>query len=292
MSTTVSLDPVAAFLASRTDGKGHLGTIEVLDIDVLQIDPSYQRDLVQKLVDEIAVAYDPLTAGVVLVSRRDNGDLFIVDGQHKTAGAKQAGNETLLCLVVNGLTPEDEAKLRLAANVKRADTALEKFKARLIASDPVAMGIQNVVTAFGVQINLSPIGHSGINAVGSLEMVWRVDDTGVMLSRVLQVIQDAWGAPEGDYSGSNIFKGIAFFLVKHPEADYDRLIERMQVEGPGALRRTAANHRVALGGSLWLNYYRALVEAYNTRLGDASKLEWKTSGWSKVMGGGSATSWS
>jgi len=286
-----NLDPVAEFLAERADGNGHLGTIEVLDIDELSIDGSYQRDLVQKLVDDIAVSYDPLTAGVVLVSRREDESLYIVDGQHKVAGAKQAGNQTVLSLVVNGLRPEDEAKLRLAANVKRADTALEKYKARRASGDPDVAGIDNACAAFGVKVNESPVGHSGINGVTTLQHLWEVDGSGEALRNVFQVVQDAWGAPEGQYAGAAMLKGIAFFLLKHPEADRGRLIDRMKTEGPAALKRSASNHRVALGGSTWLNVYRALVEAYNFRLGEGSKLEWRTGGWTSVLGTKGSGGW-
>lgn len=283
MSITSTPDAVTAFLARRADHKGHLGSIEVLPIEVLKIDSVYQRDLVQNLVDEIALAYDPLTAGVVLCSRREDGDIYIVDGQHKTAGAQQAGYGEVLCLVVNGLTQEDEAQLRLAANVKRADSVGEKWKARIAAGDPVTIHVSAIVEEFGTHINISPITHTGINAIGALEAIYKLDGHGAMLRQVLQLIQEAWGTPEGDYAYAVLLRGIAFFLDKHESDRYDRarLLERMRTEGPAALRRMGQNHKVVLGGSMWLNVYRAIVEAYNFRLGDASKLEWRTSGWSK-----------
>ena len=41
----------------------------------------------------------------------------------------------------------------------------------------------------------------------------------------------------------------------------------------------------------WLNVYRALVEAYNFRLGEGSKLEWRTGGWTSVLGTKGSGGW-
>lgn len=284
---SIATEAVTAFLSTRAEHNGHLGSIEVLPIESLRIDPTYQRDLVQNLVDEIALAYDPLTAGVVLVSRRDDGELYIVDGQHKTAGAQQAGRSTVLCLVVNGLTSEDEARLRLAANVKRADSIGEKWKARIAAGEKTPIAVTNLVESFGTQINISPIAHTGINAIGALETIYNLDRTGEMLTRVLTLIQNVWGTPEGEYAYATLLKGLAYFYDKHDgEFDEARFVERLGIEGPTAIRRMAQNHKVVLGGSMWLNVYRSVVEVYNLRLGDSSKLEWKTGGWSKRMTSG------
>lgn len=273
---------VTQFLSQRPNASGHLGSVEILPIAELHIDPSYQRQLQQALVDQIALNYDPLTAGFVLVSRRESGDLYIVDGQHKTVGAQHAGQAEMLCLVIDGLTPDEEARLRLAANVKRTDSALEKFKARLVALDPVALAINRIVESFDVKINLSaPASEYGINGIAALERVFRMDGNGALLITVLKTIQDAWGKPESEKASVNNLKAIAFFYEKHEgEFDRDRLVERLAVTGPAALRRMGMNSKAAMGGSQWLNHYRSIVEVYNYRL-SSGKLEWKTVGWTK-----------
>ena len=99
---------------------GDWGSAEVLQIADIQIDPDYQRDLRHDLIDKIAREYDVVKAGPILVSKRADGSLWNVDGQHRMIGAERAGETEVFANVVHGLTQEQEAALRLARNDRRA----------------------------------------------------------------------------------------------------------------------------------------------------------------------------
>lgn len=256
---------------------GGAGTIEVVQIDLIKIDHLYQRDLNAEVVEKIAREYDIVTAGTIVLSRRPSGDLYVVDGQHRLAGASLAGEKEILAQIVDNLTPEEEAKLRVQGNYSRPDRINEVFRARVFAGDPVALHMQEIAGEFGSAFNYLPEGNSGINAIGSAEAVYKMDG-GKRLRRTLAFIDEVWGGITPDRASAVTLKGITFFLDRHEsEVDMRRLKERVTAEGVGSLLRMARNHKAALGGSLWVNFYRALVEVYNYNLRESHRLEWRTS---------------
>lgn len=265
---------------------GRNAQIEELEIDLLHIDPSYQRDVSMDLVQKIAAEMETQAYEPILVSRRRNGDLFIVNGQHRTAAAKLAGWTTIQAKVVEGLDQKREAALRLKGNVRLTDRGLERFRAQLAAQIPESLEIRDLLERFGTKINGSPVMHEGINSAAAIESVYR-RDKGVLLTRTLEVLADAWGTPEGSKATSSVLKGVSWFLEQHGgETDRNRLVERMTKLGPSALDRMARSHRAAMGGSMWVNTYRALVEMYNERLPEGQMLHWRTRGYSTNRRGG------
>jgi hypothetical protein len=288
------------------------GSAEVVEIANINVDPAYQRDLRHDLVNKIGRGYDIVKAGPVLVSEREDSTLWMVDGQHRMAGAQQAGETELFAHVVHGLTQAQEAELRLARNDRKSDTQQEKWRSRLVMGDPKAEAITELVLQYGTEINLSPVGTHGINAIATLELLWDIDNTGVWLGRVLKVIDDAFNDPERgavpvdasehgsminpDNASASMLKAICWFLTKHVdsrEAGYEEFVTRLAQFGVEDVRRKAVSHRAVNGGALWLNYYRGIVEVYNFRRSDAKKLKWKTIGSISQLGaaGTSRGSW-
>jgi len=109
-----------------------LGSAEIVGIEWINVDGAYQRDLRHDLVNKIAREYDIVKAGAILLSVREDGTLWCVDGQHRLAGAQQSGETEIFAHVVHNLTQAEEAELRLARNERRSDTIAEKFRTRLV----------------------------------------------------------------------------------------------------------------------------------------------------------------
>lgn len=265
-----------------------LGSAEVLPISEIVVDPDYQRDLRHDLVNKIAREYDIVKAGPILISKR-GGHLYCVDGQHRLAGAAQAGETEIFAHVVHGLNQEQEAELRLARNDRRSDSTFEKFRTRLVMHDPKAEAIVELARQFGTQINLEANVHKGINAIAACEALYDAGDGGgVWLSRSLKFLSEAF---DGDLNGPHVtmamMKSAAWFIDRHMgvgEANFKEMAERVGRVGAADIDRKARAHQAGLGGSLWLNYYRALVEVWNFNRRDENKLLWKTTGSIAALG--------
>lgn len=260
-------------------------TLTKVHHEELNVDESYQRTLDHGLVNDIAQKWNQAAADPILVSKRADGTMWIVNGQHRAAGARQAGVNEIDARIVEGLDRASEAELRLAGNTRRGDTAQEKFKAKIIAGHEEAINIMAICNDFGTQINYSPNTHSGINSVSAIEALYR-RDKGVTLVRVFEVIQDAWGTVGAKYVTVSALKSIAWFLEVHADANMDRLRERLKRVGIDGVDRKARSHKAAQGGAMWVNYYRSMVEEYNHKLSDAGRLMWRTTGAARSLDAG------
>lgn len=264
-----------------------LGSAEVLKIEEINVDTAYQRSLRHDLVNKIASEYDIVKAGPILVSEREDDTLWAVDGQHRMAGALQAGETEIFAHVVRGLDQETEANLRLARNERRSDSTFEKFRTRMVMGDKKVHRMVEVAHEYGVELNLEPNAQSGINALGTAEFVYDVDGTGVQLARVIKFITEAFQDETGEFSAS-MLKAVLWFIDRHidsREVNWKEATERFGTFGIDDIRRKAVSHKAANGGSLWVNYYRALVEIWNFRRTEANKIHWKISGSAKQLGG-------
>lgn len=265
-------------LADISVDTGGAGTIEVVELKKLKVDPIYQRDLTADFVERLAENWDIITAGTIVVSQRPSGDLYIVDGQHRAAGALRAGETHILAQVVKEPSAEEEARLRLKGNVKRNDRIHEVFRARIAAGDETAIAIRRILSDLGTQINSTPNMETGINSVATVERLYRLDD-GVTLINVLSLLKRLFGEIHPEVASANMLKAVAWFMARHgEELDTERFERLLKLTGPSALARSARAHKASLGGALWLNQYRALVTMYNESLSDSRKLEWRTKG--------------
>lgn len=289
------MTPVEELKVSRalTQGvaAGTAGEIKLVKVGDLKVDHSYQRDLKAPMLEKMQDrSFDDATAGIISVSLRASGEMYIVDGQHRSALARLEGRESILAQVFEGLTPQQEADLRDRMHLRRADTVYEIFKARIFAGDPVARGMQKIAREFETTINFVPDSKRGINTIATVEAIYKLDQ-GQSLRSVFKLIREAWGAVEGPNATASTIKGTYWFLERHKiEAEYNRVIERLKTEGVASLTRMARSHQGALGGSMWLNTYRAMVEVYNHGLREQNKLEWRTGSWT-VAGLGRSSDW-
>jgi uncharacterized protein DUF6551 len=272
--------------------------IEKIQLSKLHVDSSYQRDISEKLVDEIAGNWDVIASELILVSNRGQrptdgevrGGLFIVNGQHRSKAAAKLGLTEIDARIIDLRKEEDpaaiEAAFRLKTNVRLGDRSLERFKAQLRAGDPESIAIRDLLQQFDTEINQVPNSEVGINAVVTIEEIYRVDD-GALLRDVLTLVKDVWKHVGGDYTKSPLLKGIAWFIEKHAnETDRSRLVHKLEGIGSTVLEQRSRTIKLTMGGSLWVNYYRAIVELYNEQLREKHRLQWKLRGSQRLRAGG------
>lgn len=271
--------------------------IRQVNLSDLSVDRTYQRDPSQSLVDKISEEWDEVASELLLVSDRganrkdrwpEGGQYYLVNGQHRSLAAAKRGIKKVQARVIDLTEVPDpaafEAIFRLRTNVRLGDKPVERFKAQVRSGDPDSLAIVIMLENFGTYVN-ETVGDTGINAVTALEKLYRVDD-GKLLQETLQLIKDAYGGLGGMYTTQPILVGVAWFILKHQdESDRTRVVQQLAHSGPAALDRRARAIAASMPGTLWQNYYRAVVEFYNERLSDSKKLEWRTRGASTFKGG-------
>lgn len=125
---------------------------EVLVKD-LKVDPSYQRTIKPHWVKSIVNNYDPMQVRQLILSRRADNSLWVIDGNHTaTATLKKFGNEARLqAKIYLDLTVAEEARMfeKLNNNSKKVRYS-ERLKARVACKDEKALAYISALNKSGI----------------------------------------------------------------------------------------------------------------------------------------------
>jgi len=112
----------------------------------------YQRPTSPKQVSDIVQEFDEAKLGVLTVSLR-GGNYYIIDGLHRSAALKTLGYSHTPCVVLTGMTYEEEAEFFRKQNEnKRPITTLEDYASGIESNDPLCLKIDAIVKANGFSV--------------------------------------------------------------------------------------------------------------------------------------------
>lgn len=254
------------------------GTFELVDPHLILIDHLYQRGEKSTLVDAIAANPRWEAFGVITVfvrERTQNGNttrsLYAVDGQQRIRGILKSEAPPKLVPVVSYTMSAlaDEAAIFVRINeYRKALSALEKHKGKIVAKDPAATAIERAVDLAGFTIGAETSrGENArtVHAIASLNWIYNlIGEEGV--TQVLTQVRDAW--PD-DKTGTDsmMLKAIASVIAEQQGAQgknggYNRaaMTRKLAATTPSALMRKAEGLRFDMGGSRGVNLRRALKQ--------------------------------
>lgn len=223
--------------------------VRFVNLPDLNIDRSYQRDEYKKLIGKIAATFDPDALGLPLVAEREDGSLWVVDGQQRCAALRLLGKPHLRAQVFASQGPEHEAMIFQLVNFNRKKlTAGEEFGARLTAGDADAWALKAVADEYGFKMNTTGKVHlknrhgnptkelSCVNTLVRMTKVRGVECVGF----VLGVVRDCW-FEDPQARSSHIVEALAQLWTAHGGAiDTDRLYPRLRTTTPTKITFSAS----------------------------------------------------
>lgn len=132
-----------------------------LSVEQLRVDETYQRSIEtrrsQSLIGRVTETfYWPLFGAVIVAI--DEGEHWVIDGQHRVEAARRIGIDKVLCIVVVVGSKAEAARAFVGANRDRvAPTPYALHHALVAAGDPDAVAINDVCRRAGVEIPRYPI---------------------------------------------------------------------------------------------------------------------------------------
>lgn len=156
------------------------GEFEIMAVDRLEIDPTYQREERPSTVAEVARNFSWAAFGVLAVAERNTPEgkrYFVFDGQNRLAGVRKRSDITdVPCMIYRVEDVDGEAGAFLATNTNRRPvTALEKHRAKAITKAREAVVLEELVHGSGLRI--SPAAVPGtVRCVGLLEKLIKQDE--------------------------------------------------------------------------------------------------------------------
>lgn len=215
--------------------KGSRPTIEWLHVDRLSLDISYQRstdnDASRRLIASIAAKFDWRLCTPLVVSRRPDGSFAVIDGQHRLLAARLRKMDDLPCCVFTYDSPQDEARMFVAANRSRKPmNRLDDFHAAIAAGDDEALQVRQLITDAGLTVarntSSSAWAAGEIAFTGSVASVLRKHGAATT-SQALTMIAEAFPDQKVTQAGS-IFLGIVKVLTDAKLGqDQDRLFRAL-----------------------------------------------------------------
>jgi hypothetical protein len=124
------------------------GQLQYVAKSLLNVDARYQRALNNAKRLRIASSFNWAAFGVLIVARRDDGSLWVIDGQHRLMAAQSRSDvqEVPAVIFEFGANLVDEATDFLIANKDRKPlTGVDSFKAMVVSEDPIALEVQRMI---------------------------------------------------------------------------------------------------------------------------------------------------
>jgi len=233
-------------------------------VDKIQIDFAYQRDFDEARARSMAAAFDESRIGVPVLAQRPDSTLWVIDGQHRTAAAKIAGRGSMgvLCEIHTGLSRAQEAELFLKLNGgRKAVRVFDKYKARMVAREPIALEFTRIVESCGLRIGTTH-GKYTLCAIQTIESVHtRNKNLAVVLGLVKR-----WSNSDVRTVDGDLLKDVSNFLVDYAdEAEADELLAKLAKVDPAVVARKILGRHDAMRSKRRLAANSVLREIYNTR---------------------------
>lgn len=247
---------------------------DLITLDSLSIDPRVQRrEGVQVArAQKMADAFDANALGALTVSKRSNGQLILLDGAHRAEACRLAGHsEPLHALVYTDLTLQQEAAMFALLNTFQAPSFVSRMLAKVVAGDPDATRIVNIIQSHGWNIGFSSEDGS-FAALAAAERVYK-NAVGALpagphpevLDRAVATMTSAW-RHDRESAHQMILLGLGQLFGRFGDLiDIASLSTRLSQERPNALIGYARVLQGVQGGTTSAAMAKVIAGIYNKK---------------------------
>jgi hypothetical protein len=219
------------------------------DDTLVRIDPQAQRTLNERRAQGIADNLQLSAIGAITASRRADGSLWMVDGQHRRRALQLKGIGQMHAEVHEGLNQRQEAILFLIKNRESSrPMALDEYKIGLTGEVQQFVDTEKVLVGHGLVAGRG----TSANQVGAVSAIVRITERfgDEALDFALTVAEIAWGRTDSTWEG-NLLGGLALFYDKIPDIRNRQkdLGEKLGKSGP-AYAWVGKMHAAASGGNV------------------------------------------
>jgi hypothetical protein len=248
--------------------------IKMIALSDMEPESGYQRATNPVQVNNIVKKFDETKLGTLTVSERD-GKFHVIDGAHRAKALRKLGYTHANCVVLSGLSFEQEAEyFRNQNEDKRGIRPMEFFKAGLVSGDEQCVSINRIVKSNGFNIGSDNKDFYKIGAVQALFTI--TEEYGYeILDNTLFLLACTWGGL-AKASQAEVLLGLAEFVRRYGMVDFaDRLKDKFSAVFFDYTE--AVRTRVSSSAASRKKFCRVLVDYYNRGLANRSKkrLTWE-----------------
>lgn len=196
------------------------------------VDHTYQRPLDEDRALVLGVEFNSELFGLPVVSLREDGTLWWLDGQHRGVGLCLAGRGDMKVTVDlrTGLTVKEEARVFYDLNTGSTRIqAIENYKARKVWGHEVILEIERILRKTGLKVASGNTKRS-VSAVSALEQIHVSKQNLLPTLQVLRAWSDVTNDDSTTYE-SQMMRYMSLFLFRFPTADLEVLAAKLDVFG-------------------------------------------------------------
>lgn len=235
------------FLPDNMEMKEADQMIRMIPVKLLKI-ANYQCGLIKKNVEAIVKNFDPAKLGVLVVSHRADGYYYVIDGQHRTGALRLLGITHVNCLVLEGMTVQQEADyFRRQNENKHSLSAVSSFNAGVCAGDKASVEVNDIMEKNGFSA-VDTENHVLIRAIKTVQVLYGVYGSEV-LDVTLASIAKTWPRNKVILR-SEMLSGMAEFWYRFKDkVTLPNFEKRMRKKNPADLFRQASGKLIAAGST-------------------------------------------
>jgi hypothetical protein len=155
--------------------KYRLDRVHVAQLNVDYAPPhgnGYARPLSQGRLARLRKEWDPMACSPLVISRRANSELYVIDGNHRRVIAYEVGMLQLPAMVFSGIDRAREADLYTKLGTVFGQTPATRFQSKIAAGDKAARDIVKIVEHYGLTIGSGRWTSGELKAVARVEYIY------------------------------------------------------------------------------------------------------------------------
>jgi len=206
--------------------QGDKGKLEMVNVGSLNVDHNYQRGVVSE-VNTLVIARDFRwdAFGTLVVMRRKDGSMWVVDGQQRLSAVMRRGDiDEVPCIVFHSDGQEHEAQAFVSLNIaRRPVSAIDKFRARVVAGQNPESDIATWLRSIGKYVATDGTSVNSCSFPAELVAAWEADEHGAREALLLTSEMDQNASPS-----VSVFKGIFYCISNgvNVRAEMDKIRSR------------------------------------------------------------------
>ncbi|MEU9712903.1 DUF6551 family protein [Streptomyces sp. NPDC047967] len=224
---------------------------EAVAVGLLVVDPTLdaQRIFQRAWANKLTKIWDRDVLLPAIVSLREDGVYYVLDGQHSNAVAKEVegANFKRDCMIYTGLSRQQEAKLFLAANRDRKPVKPhDNFRVAITAGDEFSIRVEQEVKSCGLEIGSG----TSVNRVGAVQALIAIGAKREgLIPKVLKSVEGAWGRDTTTWDNM-MLRAVGMVIDKNWDIiKLDRLSKTLQKAPVGLWKGKAITLTTSGGGS-------------------------------------------
>jgi len=247
---------------------GDKPTFDWVDVDKIDVDSNYQRELDARKVERMLREFHWDHFGAVTLAAQGGGRFTVTDGQHRVKTAQLHPRISKVpAMIISRSGAQAEAENFLVINRDRKTVnAVERYWAGLASGDVMAARVRAILQSAGCDVapdqgTYKP--HLTNSVTALTRCVERYGDKATRLA--LEAVRKAWPREDKALRGT-LITALARIIETNAKIDTDRLISVLRPKSFAEMTAHAEAIRKLSGGSGDTNLARTVTDLYNRGL--------------------------